>query len=307
MKAAIFVLACVLLAGPAFASRSLNQFTSGTCAAYGSLSVVVKHGSCNGFAKAQCTTFAKAEAVIEEAFEAGVTFDFCNEITVQASAAAIAEALAEVYVESLARVSCDGLGFGCGFALASGDSFATAYARSFAKAVAAALSDKLSSVCVADLEAFGAGIADVAASANAKACVNGSGSAEAFRSEFVQAVTTVMTNAIATVTAEICIDGKETAECTAEVSGSSEVGPFETSNTEENDVVVPGTNPFDGPNTATGGTTSSADSRKIKPCEGPKGRCCTKSCKFGFLGADLTGAHNLVLFDFGGKAQCWCH
>jgi len=304
MKAAVFALACVLLAGSAFAGRSLSQFGTTSCSAYGSLSVIVKHGTCSGIASANCTAISEFDALIQSDIKPGVTFDFCDPVVVEAEIETIVDALASVYVDSLSKVTCENgsLGFGCAFSLASGDSFATAFSQSFAKAVGAALSDKLSSVCVADLTALAAGVADVAADANTNACVFGTGSAEAFRSRFVENAITVLTKAVATVTAEICDEGADTATCEATVEGSSifEENPTDVETGADDDTATPG-------NTSGGSTNASDDSTKIKPCEGEKKTCCSGVCPFGVLGADLTGEHNLVLLNSSGVALCWCH
>ncbi|GMH41444.1 hypothetical protein BSKO_09354 [Bryopsis sp. KO-2023] len=214
-------IACLLLVAPAFAARELEQTARTSCSVFGSVSLVVKSGSCKGWAGANCRAHAKAQVEIESAVQALSTQDLCNPIKVRAAAKAVATALASVYVSALSKVSCNGQGFGCGYSVAQGDAFATAYAEAFSKAVAAAYNGDLTAICVADLKAIAVGVARAAAFAVSKTCVNGSGSASSFHANFVAAASKAIAVSITSATAEVCDADKSKSKCGADAFGSS--------------------------------------------------------------------------------------
>ncbi|GMH35220.1 hypothetical protein BSKO_03088 [Bryopsis sp. KO-2023] len=266
MKSAMFAVACLLLAGPAFAGRALMSggIAGTSCNTFASVSFILKHGSCEAFASANCDAQAITQTKIESAVNTIFTTDLCSPAVVTAQSEAIAKAFASVYADSLTAAKCtaNSQGFGCAFSVSKGDAHAVSLASAFAKAVAAAFGPDTSAICTADIEAIAVGLAEASAFALGQSCIAGDGSSVSFQSRFVSGTSILIAKAFALASAEVCenADLAASSKCKALVTGSSKSQDSTTNN------------PFGftgstGSGTSSGTNSGSSNAEKKKFCE----------------------------------------
>ncbi|GMH34874.1 hypothetical protein BSKO_02735 [Bryopsis sp. KO-2023] len=312
MKCAIFAVACLILAGPAFAGRSLmtdGGIAETQCSTFASVSFILKHGTCEASASANCEAQAITQTTIESAVETIFTQDMCDPAVVTAQSEAIAKAFASVYADSLSAAKCsaNSQGFGCAFSVSKGDSHAVSLASAFAKAVAAAFGPDTSAICTADLEAIAVGLAEASALALGQSCISGDGSSVSFQSRFVAATSTLIAKAFALASAEVCenADLSASSKCKALVTGSSE----SVDTTTNNPLSITGST---GSGTSSGFNTGFSRAEKKKFCEDlDTFSCCfnTSSCAAkGLVILGEVGPARIVRKTVGGsRKECFCH
>eukprot|EP00210_Caulerpa_lentillifera_P005098 g4870.t1 len=233
MKLSSQVFGLFLCLGVLGAYAQSNSSSSGRnsqvqCSAFANLRInLVGPGSCQGSATANCQAVASSQTVIREAFVNWFANDgICDGEKVEAAARAVAEAVASVYTSAIASVSCTGAGgFACGFALGRSDAFAVSFARAIAQASADTGVDTTNAFCVSEIEALGGVIAEAASRSQARACVAGIGSEEAFQEDFTEQVSQVVAQAFASATAIGCSDGQSAANAQATCDGVAIVSP----------------------------------------------------------------------------------
>eukprot|EP00210_Caulerpa_lentillifera_P004467 g4263.t1 len=196
------------------------------CSAFANLKIrLTDVGRCSGIVNADCTAIAEAENVFRDAYknwwaDEGV----CDTEKAVAAAQACATAVASVYTGTLSKVACTGTsGTACGWAIADGEAYGLSFATALAQASADAGGNSSNAFCVSDVEAKGGVIAEAAASSQAEACVNGAGFDVDFEEAFIASVATIVAEAFAVATADVCEDGKSIADAEASCLARAEV------------------------------------------------------------------------------------